>query len=231
MSSGTGRRSCVGVYTPNLPDPTRERTLFTDSEIRIYGWPSKGGVIVLEHVGIVDFDSLGLSHLNPTLSRSEDQEVEDTFCQRLLLLGAKWWSSVNRRDLFYAVATDDEFAIERMKKEPMPTSNTQERLWISVGWPTSGGLWVAEFETETLGMERRDDLPPGELAWLKLARNMNERCQLLETEFRGKFYKSLEEYDGFGCLKAWVDGIETDGFDQYQQHKETNDALDCFFVE
>jgi hypothetical protein len=202
ISDSDGRRGCIGVYTPASPDPTQERIAVTDTEIRIYGWPSKGGVIALEHVEIVDFDFLGLNHLSLMVKRSENQQDEDAFCQRLLLLGAKWWSSLNRRDLFYAVAVDDEFAIKRMKNESEPTFNAQERLWISVGWPSSGGLWVSEFETDTLGMERREDLPPGELAWLKLARNMDERCHLLETEFRGKFYQSLERYDGLGFLKA-----------------------------
>ena len=62
------------------------------------------------------------------------------------------------------------------------------------------------------GEDGKDNLAPGELAHLKLTRNMDEKCQLLREYFFGKFYQSLEEYDGHGFLKAWDEHIEVNGF-------------------
>lgn len=202
-SSIMPNRKGIGVRTPAPHDPSQERMEVTDNDIRIYGWPSKGGCITLEHADAVDFDFLGLDRIHLSYNKFQDQQEEDVFCQRMLLLGGKWWSSFERRDLFYRVATDDEYAIADMKNDPQPVFNAQERLWIAVGWPSTGGLWVSEFETATLGTERGEELPRPDLAWIKLAKDMDERCELLQKEFRGKFYHSLDEYNGLGFLNTW----------------------------
>ena len=76
-------------------DPTL-RTLFTDTTARISAWPSPGGVIILSSAEAIDFEYLNLNPLNPPLHRLNDQDAEDAFCKKLLMLGAKWWDSEAR---------------------------------------------------------------------------------------------------------------------------------------
>ena len=115
-------------------DSTR-RVEFTDTSVSIFGWPSRGGVIILSDATHVDFTFLSLSTTTPHLTQrprstavtsrgddkgqrnsrsassandirelqpAEEQEEEgdeneeDAFCQRLLLLGAKWWDNEKR---------------------------------------------------------------------------------------------------------------------------------------
>jgi hypothetical protein len=73
----------------SLNDPTR-RTTMTDVYVCIYAWPSKGGVIIHDHVEVIDLEFLGLNLLDPPTKRLPNQNDEDDFCQRLLLLGAQW---------------------------------------------------------------------------------------------------------------------------------------------
>ena len=87
------------------------RTVFTDNDARIYAWPSLGGVIILDGAEAVDFEFLDLDPLDPplrhhisphTASEEERQKVaenEDVFCQKVLLLGAKWWDSEARYNI------------------------------------------------------------------------------------------------------------------------------------
>jgi hypothetical protein len=74
------------------PKHTTRTTIFTDY-ITLLGYPSRGGLIVLERADAVDFNFLNLSRLSPPLTRATDPKTEDEFCQRLLLPGAKWFDS------------------------------------------------------------------------------------------------------------------------------------------
>lgn len=106
-----------------------------------------------------------------------------------------------------------------------PDPTMREKRWIKVGWPSTGGLVVSEFDTmwgpgpigkpcqhtvveEYLANSAvdEDNLTPGNghgLALLKMARTMDERCHLLKNRFRGKHYDNISEYDGQGFLNAW----------------------------
>ena len=55
------------------------------------------------------------------------------------------------------------------------------------------------------GVDEEDELSPkGEgLARLKLARTMDERCQVLRERFRAKFYCDVSEYERYAFLRAW----------------------------
>jgi hypothetical protein len=80
----------------------------------------------------------------------------------------------------------------------------REKRWVKVGWPSTGGLWVSEFDTVWGGVDEEENLPPDEgLARVTLARTMDERCQILRDWFRGKFYASLGDYEGYAFLRAW----------------------------
>lgn len=43
---------------------------------------------------------------------------------------------------------------------------------------------------------------PGRTAHLLLAKNMDEKCEILK-QLGGRYLTSLEDYDGAGCLNAW----------------------------
>ncbi|KAF2188681.1 hypothetical protein K469DRAFT_660444 [Zopfia rhizophila CBS 207.26] len=88
----------VYICSPNVVyDSSKDvthRISFDTPTIMIYGYPSRGGVIMLEDVSPTDLDFLALDRTDPPMFRHEDPEEEDAFCQRLLLLGAKWWDSM-----------------------------------------------------------------------------------------------------------------------------------------
>ena len=202
------------VSGPVCPYDSTVRSGFSDDAVNISAWPSRGGVIILEEAEAIDFDFLGLNPLHPPLKRDHDQDAEDAFCQRLLLLGSKWWDSEERAAYVGGVGAvgkgyghgsvtghgDGSF---RNVTRPLPTM--REKRWVKVGWPSTGGLWVSEFETTWGGVEEEENLPPDlGLARVRMARTMDERCQLLRDHFRGEFYASLDKYEGgYTFLRAW----------------------------
>jgi hypothetical protein len=190
---------------PSPYDSTR-RTTFSDLDVRIYAWPSKGGVIILDHAEAVDLEFLGLDPLNPPAKRLPNQSDEDAFCQRLLLLGAKWWDNEARFQLL-ASAMDpsgmDCGAIQDFEDETEPAPSMRERRWVSVAWPRTGGLWVAEFDTTLYGIEEEDNLVPFETSRLKLAHTMEERSEVLRDHFKATFYEDVRHYKGYAFLNSW----------------------------
>jgi len=190
--------------TPNT-NPTR-RVGFRDDGVMIWAWPSPGGLIVLERATALDFEFLGLDRVNLQMSRDSDQDAEDEFSKRLLLLGARWFDSEDRYQFVAAVAEDDDGALCKLdaKKEPLPTEF--ERRWVSValknGVNADDGLWVLEFETQMRGFQEKHNLVPWEARKVDLAKNMNEKCKILEA-MGAKFYNALEDYDGMACLNMW----------------------------
>lgn len=199
------------VSGPGVPYDSAVRSGFGDDSVAIHAWPSRGGVIILEDAEAIDFEFLGLDPLDPPSKRQEDQDAEDSFCQRLLLLGAKWWDSEERYSVVpgikaaaqgYAGISGHGDGSFRNVTNPDPTM--REKRWVKVGWPTTGSLWVSEFDTTWAGVDVEEDLPPYEgLARVRMARTMDERCQILKERFRGKFYESLGDYEGSTFLRAW----------------------------
>lgn len=187
------------------PYDSAVRSIFTDNNTSIYAWPSRGGVIILDDADAIDFEFLGLNPLDPPEKRLEDQTSEDAFCQRLLLLGAKWWDNEAR----YSVVTQLEAGNSRadgvfvVDKEPPPTM--REKRFVKVGWPSTGGFWVAEFDTTFAGVDEEDNLLPEDegAARLRMARTMDERCILLRDRFQATFYEHLRDYKGYAFLNCW----------------------------
>lgn len=70
-------------------------------------------------------DFLSVDPVDPPMlrDRDRDQDAEDALCQRLLLLGAKWFDSEPRRDFISALMDDDDddFMAVRAGEEPPPT--------------------------------------------------------------------------------------------------------------
>lgn len=103
--------------------------------------------MVLEDATGIDFEALDLNPIDPPRRRLENQEAEDAFTKRLLLLGAKWWVSEDRYVLFQQVYPDPRWSgLEESIEEGVKPLTERERRRTVVGWPSSGGLWVSEFE-------------------------------------------------------------------------------------
>ena len=216
---------CAGG--PTYPYNSSVRTIFTDIDARVYAWPSRGGVIILDTAEAIDFEFLGLDPLDPPLERLDSQDAEDAFCQRLLLLGAKWWDSEARYSIISEVEAgvagnhrvDSTFTVN---KQPAPTM--AEKRLIKVGWPSSGGVWVAEFDTTWAGVDEEDKLVPEdeEIGRLRMARTMDERCGILRDRFKATFYSDLKTYEGYGFFNSW-ESRETGEVGSLLQPGETKD--------
>lgn len=194
------------------------RTTFTNNSVAaIYGWPSRGGVIILERATNVDLTFLGLDVLNPPLKRDYNSDLyaaslkEDSFCQRLLLLGAKWWDSVARYHFVEEVDVGLQPAIEDVDAGRVPEPTLRERRWVRVGWENdaaaaatgSCGLWLLDCDLNMHGVLEEENMVPENAGRIGLARSMRERCEIL-NRLGARSFNSLAEYEGKSTfLRAW----------------------------
>ena len=79
----------------------------------------------------------------------------------------------------------------------------REKRFVKVAWPSTGGLWVAEFDTVFAGVDEEDNLLPEAPSRLLMARTMDERVDVLRKYFEATFYETVEDYRGYAFLKAW----------------------------
>lgn len=191
---------------PRIRSPPR-RIVFNDGSVTLWAWPSRGGLIVHEHATALDFGFLNLSPVEFALYRDPDPAAEDAFAQRLLLLGAKWFDSQARRAFVAGVEEREDVELDAIRLGEQPAPNAMERRWISVAYPDgegpAGGFWVAEFDTPMLGWDGREKcVPLGVAEQVPMARNMQEKAQIIER-IGGKFYASMDAYDGMACLDTW----------------------------
>ena len=216
---------CAGG--PTYPYNSIIRTKFTDIDASIYAWPSRGGVIILDTAEAIDFEFLGLDPLDPPLERLASQDAEDAFCQRLLLLGAKWWDSEARYSIVSEIeagATGSQRVDGAFVMDRQPPPSMREKRLIKVGWPSTGGVWVAEFDTTWAGVDEEDKLVPEdeEMGRLRMARTMDERCGILRDRFKATFYSDLEVYEGYGFCNSW-ESRQTGEVGPLLQPEETRD--------
>ncbi|KAF1845475.1 uncharacterized protein K460DRAFT_109736 [Cucurbitaria berberidis CBS 394.84] len=190
---------CPPNVAYNSSKDVTKRISFDTLTITIYGWPSRGGLITLEDASPADLDFLDLDRRNPGMLRHERREEEDAFCQKLLLLGAKWWDSNAR----YSLLNSPDVNIVELDEsyEPLPTM--RERHWISVAWPTTGGLVVSEFGTNMWGVEIEVEVVPSDVARLRLCVSMDEKAHVLKERFQGKTWSSVEDYEGNAFIGCW----------------------------
>ena len=141
--------------------------------------------------------------MDPIEWRLESQAAEDEFCQRLLHLGAKWWDSEARCVFIHDAGDMEPNVIESLERELEPWPTMRERRWVSVGWPSTGGLWVGEFDTTMFEPVEDDNIVPSDTARLMLASTMDEKCRILREHFDAKFYQHVEQYEGYGFLNSW----------------------------
>jgi hypothetical protein len=181
-----------------------KRTLLKQDTVTLQGWPSRGGIIVLQHATAPDFVFLGLDPLNPPLRRSADQDAEDAFCKALLRLGATWWDSESRRSFVRKLKAADEEAFDAVEADEALEPTRLERGWVRVAWPahSPGALCVLACEELILGRAGDEKLKPEHYGLLTLARTMEERYTVLQC-LGGTIYGSIDEYEGPTFLKAW----------------------------
>jgi hypothetical protein len=193
----------LGVHRAHNLRISRRTSLDQDT-VTLYGWPSRGGIIVLENATPPDFDFLHLDHLDPPLRRDSDQDAEDAFCQALLRLGATWWDSESRRAFVGKLESYDEDALDAVEADEELTPTRLERGWVRVAWPshTPGALCVLACEKVILGRDGSEKLRPKHYGLISLARTMDERCTVLQR-LGGTMYANIDEYNGPTFLRAW----------------------------
>ena len=138
---------------------------------QVLGWPSTGGIYVLDSCDGVELDFLGLDRFNTT-QRSADPADEDAHCTRMRKLGATWWSSQGKWEL-------STIGGGEARRGPPP-----DPKFIMAGWPDSGGVWV-------LSTTRNGARSKG-VGCVANARDMDERCRLLE-KLGAIFYQTPED--------------------------------------
>lgn len=94
----------------------------------------------------MEFVFLGLSTTDPPLKRDRGLDLkdkpisdvavseEDAFCQRLLLLGKKWWDSEARYRFVVRIDAGFPPAIDDLENGRVEEPVLRERRWVRVGW-------------------------------------------------------------------------------------------------
>lgn len=195
-------REAIGAAPKTPPRAPTDRTVFLERSISLWGWPSLGGLIVLESTGPVDFDYLGLDRFQPVATRSSSQDEEDTFCQKLLHLGARWFDNRERYGFVANVADDFGRDIQAIEDGEQPAPSDVERRWVSVGIEEGGGLWVLEYDCIMYFARETRNTVPSEASRVMLAVTMEERCAILK-DMGAKFYERASDYSGLACINAW----------------------------
>ena len=192
-------------YGP-LPAFAMYRFVYLQRSVSLWAWPSRGGLIVLERATAIDMDLLGLDPVHPSPRRDPDQEAEDHFCQQLLQLGARWFDSRQRYQLVSAVANEEERFVEALEMGEEEELTPMEKSWFCVGISSNspGGFWVAEYLISQPHLSNSDNPVPRDAAKVLFARTMDERCEILK-DMGAPFFSSMEQYEGAGCFKAWVE--------------------------
>lgn len=150
------------------PAGEQYRTRYKPNVSEVLGYPSNGGILMLP-LDIAVAEYLGIPRLE-VVYRDLDPINEDAFCNRLRLLGAKWWQS------------EDSYMLKLIGIEDM--TEMEKREGIIVGWPGEGGVWILRTRADT--------------AMLRMCVSMKERCSLLER-WGAIFYedpRGVEEFEG-----------------------------------
>lgn len=218
-SSNHPRRN---IHPGRIPTPPPSRgngqvrvEIFSD-HVSILAWPSQGGFVMIEDATALDFEFLSIDPLDPPTRRDRDQNAEDAFAKRLLLIGGKWWQNEDRYQLFKQVYPKGCGGIAQMgTPDRVKPLSERERRFTAIGWPSTGGLWISEFEVDwNVYMEYVDeDLEPPascfepDMMLIRMTRTMDEKCALLSQKFHGKFYSDVSEYEGLGMLNSFNENV------------------------
>ncbi|KAF2435297.1 hypothetical protein EJ08DRAFT_333767 [Tothia fuscella] len=156
-------------HNDSPPPPDLPSVSFGDKpSSQVLGWPSTGGVLVLQTYNGLDLDFLGLDRFNSTL-QSHDPIEQDVHCDKMRRLGAVWFESVHAWD-YYTIKSYTEPDLY----EPV----------IITGWPITGGVWALKMTTKEARIRG--------CGRLSNALDMDERCKMIEM-LGGSFYADPED--------------------------------------
>ena len=172
----------------DVEEPTGyQRVAIGAHSTTVFGYPSTGGVLVLENCNGVDLDFMHLSRFescqspragSTSTSKSTDKDVtarnqeEDEHCARMRQLGASRFQSM--QDYKYA-------------KAGMGGEDLSKRKLVVAAWPQSrpgGGVWVLAVWL--------DEAASKGLAAVRNAFNMDERCEVVQ-KLGGHFYANPKD--------------------------------------
>ncbi|KAL6876787.1 hypothetical protein J3F83DRAFT_727094 [Trichoderma novae-zelandiae] len=142
----------------------------------VRGWPTKGGVYLLEGCLGIELDFLKLDRFHdtprPSPSTPDAAAEEEAHCNRMRQLGAIWWEN------------EEEWFMRKLS-EPYKPASSRARRYIKVGWPAGGGVWVLDI--------KEDDAITRGAGIIYNAHDMEERCRMIE-QLGGVFYKNPKDW-------------------------------------
>ena len=175
-TTATATAADADDLSTSCPDPTYFETSKRYDPLDgpvVYGHPSTTtSGILIKTVTAVELLHLNLDRFRAA-TPSSDPADEDEFCRRLRRVGAVWWSS------YHAWVDAEVFRGELMSSEENVT-----RVVVETGWPSSGsgGVWVFRYDADKWDATSRTVA-----SHLRLALNMDERCQIIQ-EFGGSLF-------------------------------------------
>ncbi|KAL7808606.1 hypothetical protein V8C26DRAFT_423438 [Trichoderma gracile] len=142
----------------------------------VRGWPSKGGIYILEDCVGLELDFLKLDRFQkppqrPPSGPDADAE-EEAHCNRMRQLGAVWWEN------------EEQWAMETIIA-PYQSSLRRVQRFVKTGWPAGGGVWVLDIPL--------DDAVTKGAGIIYNAHDMEERCRLIE-QLGGVFFENPKDW-------------------------------------
>lgn len=113
-------------YAISRPTPNLHTSFGVQSGATVRGWPSTGGIYILESCDGVELEYLQLDRFSTSL-RSKDSAEQDAHCAWMRNLGAVWWKS------------EYDFDEQHLLDPEVPDPGEPV---VIVGWPVDGGVWV-----------------------------------------------------------------------------------------
>ncbi|EHK20980.1 uncharacterized protein TRIVIDRAFT_69992 [Trichoderma virens Gv29-8] len=142
--------------------------------VSVLGWPSKGGVYVLEQCFAVELDFLQLDRFQDTppssLTGFDADIEEEAHCNRMRQLGATWW----RSEFHWKMGLITESVYPNL-----------DITFIKIGWPAGGGVWVLNI-TDDEAFHRGAGI-------IYNAYDMEERCRMIK-QLGGVFYENPKDW-------------------------------------
>ncbi|PTB65188.1 hypothetical protein BBK36DRAFT_1204443 [Trichoderma citrinoviride] len=167
------------IYAPPRFDETKEKrsrvSIGASPGALVKGWPSKGGIYILEDCFGIELDFLKLDrfHSQPSPSGPDAAaEEEEAHCNRMRQLGAVWWES------------KEQWFLQKLMEPNEPSLRRRQRF-VKVGWPVGGGVWVIDITV--------DDASTRHAGIIYNAHDMEERCRLIE-QLGGVFYENPKDW-------------------------------------
>ena len=155
----------------------------------LVAYPSIGGVVFLKNPSAVDLQHLGLPNTHDT-TRSPDED--DDIATRMVQFGAQWWPNW---DLYFRHRSRIDTGIFYDYHFPSK---------VHVAFPTTGGVWVANFTQDALQHQYDEDkvfqpwLPHAPDLWdvrMRYALTMDDKSEVMK-DMGATFYISADEVPG-----------------------------------